>query len=101
MLVLSVKRQKHCSKMASERLRTTTPKVHGDKARHVISALVSEKIDSLPQTRKEKVLAIRQKLNSGKYGINEKLNVASDRLIENLITKRMEEDEIKSKTRRQ
>jgi hypothetical protein len=74
MLALPVKGQKHCPKVASERLRTTKLKVYGDKVRHGITARVSEKIDSLPQARKEKVLAIRQKLNAGKYGINKRVN---------------------------
>ena len=72
--------------------------MHSDKVK---TARVPEKIDSLPQARKEKVLAVRRKLDVGKYGINERLKIATDRLIEKLITKRREENEIKSTTRRQ
>jgi len=100
MLVLPVKGRKHRSIAAGERVRTTTPNVHSDKVRQGTTARVSEKIDSLPQARKEKVLTVRQKLDAGKYGINERLNVATDRLIENLITKRMEENEVKGTTPR-
>ncbi len=97
MLVLSVEGQNHQLYMASESSRTTRPKVHGDKIR--LTARTSEMIDSLPHDRKKKVLAIRQKINAGKYGINEQLKVAADRLIEDLITKRIEENEFKSTTR--
>ena len=100
MLALPVKGQKHRSITAGERVRTTTPNVHSDKARPGTTARLSEKIDSLPQDRKEKVLAVRHKLDVGKYGIKERLNIATDRLIEKLITNGMEENEIKSTTRR-
>ena len=100
MPALPVKGQKHSSIAAGERVRTTTPNVHSDKVIQRTTARVSEKIDSLPQTRKEKVLAVRQKLDVGEYGINERLNIATDRLIEKLITKGMEENEVKSTPRR-
>jgi hypothetical protein len=74
--------------------------IHGDKVRQEITARLSEKIDSLPQSRKEKVIAVRHQLEAGEYGINERLNMATDRLIENLTTKRMEENETKSTTHR-
>lgn len=100
MLALPVKGQKHGSIVAGEHVRTTTPNMHGDKVRQGITARVSEKIASLPQARKEKVLAVRHQLDAGKYSIDERLNVATDKLIEDLITKRMEENEVKSTTRR-
>jgi DNA-binding NtrC family response regulator len=52
------------------------------------------------QARKEKVLAVRHQLHAGKYGINERLNMATDKLIEKLITKRMEGNEVESTKRR-
>lgn len=99
MLVLPVKGQKHGAIPAGERVRTTTPNVHGDKVRQGTTPRVSENIDSLPQARKEKVLAVRHQLDAGKYGINERLNVVADRLVEDLITKGMEANEVKSTTR--
>ncbi len=101
MLVLPVKGQKHGSVKARERVRTTTPNVHGDKVRQRTTARLLEKVASLPKARKEKVLAVRQMLDAGKYSIDERLNVAIDRLIENLLTKEMKENEVKSTTRRQ
>jgi hypothetical protein len=99
MLVLSVKGQKHGSIATEQRVRTITPNVHGDKVRQRTTARLSEKINSLPQARKEKVLAVRRQLDAGKYSINERLNVAADRLIENLFTKEMKKNEVKSTTR--
>jgi len=54
-----------------------------------------EKIVSLPRVRQEKVLSVRQQLDEGKYGINERLNVALDKLIERLITERESEKMVK------
>lgn len=65
MLVLLVKGQKHESIVTGEHVRTTTPNMYVDKVRHGITAQVSEKIASLPQARKEKVLAVRHQLNVG------------------------------------
>ena len=98
MLVLPVKGQKYESFVTAEGVRTTIPNVHSDNVRQRITARLSEKIDSLPQARKEKVLAVRRKLEADKYAIKERLNVATDRLIENLIAKRMEENETKITT---
>ena len=100
MLVLPAKEKKHRSIVAGERAVTTTPNVHGDKVKQGITARLLEKVASLPKARREKILAVRYQLDTGKYSIDERLNVATDRLIENLITKRMEENEVKSTTRR-
>jgi len=99
MLVLPVKGQKHGSIAAGECVRTTTPNVHGDKVRGIAARLL-EKIALLPKARREKILAVRRQLDAGKYSIDERLNVATDRLIENLLTKEMKENEVKSTTRR-
>ena len=100
MLVLPVKGQKHRSVNTRERVRTTTPNVHGDKVRQRTTARLLEKVASLPKARREKILAVRFQLDAGKYSIDERLNVATDRLIENLLTKEMKENEVKSTTRR-
>ena len=100
MLVLPVKGQKHGSIVAGERVRITTPNVHGDKVRQGTTARLLEKVASLPKTRREKFLAVRYQLDADKYSIDERLNVAADRIIENLITKGMDKNEVKSTTRR-
>ena len=100
MLFLPVKGQKHESIVAGERVRTTTPDMYGDEVKQGIAARLLEKIASLPKARREKILAIRYQLDSGKYRIDERLNVATDRLIENLITEGIEENEAKSTRRR-
>ena len=100
MLVLPVKGHKHGAIAPGERVRTTKPNVHNNKVRQRTTARVSENINSLPHARKEKVLTVRQKLDAGKYSTDERLNVATDRLIENLLTKEMKENEVKSTIRR-
>jgi len=45
---------------------------------------VLKKISSLPEVRKEKILDVRQQLTEGKYALNEHLDVALDRVLEEL-----------------
>ncbi len=97
MLVLPVKEQKHGSFVAGERVLTTT-NIHSDKVRQESYGRLLENIASLPKARKKKILAVRYQLDTGNYNIDERLNMATDRLIENLITKRMEENEEKQTT---
>jgi len=47
---------------------------------------VLKKIASLPEVRKEKVLDVRQQLSKGKYKLNERLDVALDKVLEDLTT---------------
>jgi len=47
---------------------------------------VLKKIATLPEVRKEKVLDLRQQLSKGKYRLNERLDVALDRVLEDLTT---------------
>ncbi len=84
--------------MIGDSIRITMAKGLGDMVRLGMTARVSERIASLPKVRREKVLAVRRQLAEGKYPINERLNVALDKLIEDLITKRVEQNEKKNKT---
>ncbi len=45
---------------------------------------VLKKIASLPEVRKEKVLDVRRQLTEGKYDLNERLDVALDKVLEDL-----------------
>jgi hypothetical protein len=45
---------------------------------------VLKKIASLPEIRKDKVLNVRRQLTDGKYDLNERLNIALDRVLEDL-----------------
>jgi hypothetical protein len=45
---------------------------------------VLKKIATLPEVRKEKVLDVRQQLSKGKYRLNERLDIALDRVLEDL-----------------
>jgi hypothetical protein len=47
---------------------------------------VLKKIASLPEVRKEKVLDVRQQLSKGKYRLSERLNIALDKVLEDLTT---------------
>ena len=47
---------------------------------------VLKKIASLPEIRQQKVLDVRRQLTEGKYELNERLNVALDRVLEDLTT---------------
>ena len=88
--------------MIGDCIQITMAKLRGDKVQLGMTARVSERIASLPRVRKEKILAVRRQLAEGKYPINERLNVALDKLIENLITKRVQEnDEKNTKQHRQ
>lgn len=46
---------------------------------------VLKRIATLPEVRKEKVLDVRQQLSRGKYRLNERLDAALDRVLEDLI----------------
>ena len=47
---------------------------------------VLKKIATLPEVRREKVLDLRQRLSKGNYQLNERLDVALDKVLEDLIT---------------
>jgi hypothetical protein len=47
---------------------------------------VLKKIAALPEVRKEKVLDVREQLNKGKYQLNERLDMALDKVLEDLTT---------------
>jgi hypothetical protein len=47
---------------------------------------VLRKIASLPEIRKEKVLDVRRQLTEGKYNLDERLDVALEKVLEHLTT---------------
>ena len=47
---------------------------------------VLKKIASLPEIRKEKVLNVRRQLTQGKYDLSERLDVALEKVLEDLTT---------------
>jgi hypothetical protein len=47
---------------------------------------VLKRIASLPEVRKEKVLDLRQRLSHGEYRVNERLDIALDKVLEDLTT---------------
>jgi len=47
---------------------------------------VLKSIASLPEIRQQKILNVRQQLTEGKYNLNERLEIALDRVLEDLTT---------------
>jgi len=47
---------------------------------------VLRKIASLPEVRQEKILDVRRQLTEGRYDLNERLDRAIDKVLENLVT---------------
>jgi hypothetical protein len=47
---------------------------------------VLKRIASLPEVRKEKVLEVRRRLTEGRYDLNGRLDVALDKVLEDLTT---------------
>jgi len=45
---------------------------------------VLQKIASLPEVRKDKILNVRRQLTDGKYDLNERLDIALDKVLEDL-----------------
>jgi len=47
---------------------------------------VLKRIASLPEVRQEKILDVRRRLTEGRYDLNHRLDVALDRVLEDLTT---------------
>lgn len=47
---------------------------------------VLKRIAGLPEVRKEKVLTLRRKITEGQYDLNERLDLAVDKVLEQLTT---------------
>jgi len=46
---------------------------------------VLKRIGSLPEVRQKKILNIRQEITKGRYGVNDRLDAAIDRVLEELV----------------
>ncbi len=55
-----------------------------DNINHTPLGLVLKKIASLPEIRKEKVLGVRKQLTEGNYDLDERLDIAVDKVLEDL-----------------
>ena len=58
----------------------------GDRIHRINIAMALEKIHSLPSVRRKKILEVRRKLVEGRYNLERRLDVALDRLLEDLTT---------------
>ena len=95
MTVLTVNEQLKDSSEISTYPQITRSNLQGEKIRQRITSRLLTKVSSTTQNRKEKILNIRRQLDAEKYDIKKHLDMAADRLIENLIIEEMEEDEFK------
>lgn len=95
MPVLTFKEQLKGSSEISTYSQITRPNLHGEIIRQRITSRLLPKVSSATQNRTEKILNIRHQLEAGTYDIKKHLDMATDKLIENLITEELEEDEIK------
>ena len=94
MSVLAVKEQLKCSTEFSGHKQATISNGNSNSLTQKIKYRSLPKVSTI-KNRKEKISNIRHQLNSGTYDIKTRLDVATDRLIENLITEEMKEDESK------
>jgi anti-sigma28 factor (negative regulator of flagellin synthesis) len=53
---------------------------------HTPLGQVLKRIASLPEVRQEKVLDLRRKITEGRYDVSERLDMALDRVLEDLTT---------------
>jgi hypothetical protein len=65
-----------------KRTKTYLSEGAGNKAQGRISPPAMQNIPSLPRVHEIKVLSVRQQLVEGRYGLDERLDAAVDRLIE-------------------
>jgi ABC-type uncharacterized transport system involved in gliding motility auxiliary subunit len=85
MSVLTVNERLNGSTETSIYLQITRPNLQGEKIRQRITSRLLPKVSSATQNRNEKILNIRHQLDACTYNIKERLDMAADRLIENLI----------------
>ena len=88
MLTLPANRQENKSVVAGGHMLAAMAKVHFGSIWRRMTAWILEETASPRRIRKKKVLFIRRQLDEGTYSLNERLNLALDRLIEDLLVKR-------------
>jgi len=88
MLMLPVNRQENKSVVAGGHMLVAMARVHFGSIWRRMTAWMLEETVSPRRVRKKKVLFIRRQLDEGTYSLNERLNLALDRLIEDLLTKK-------------
>ena len=58
----------------------------GDRVHRINIAMALKKIHLLPSVRRKKIREVRRQLAKGRYDLENRLNVALDRLLDELIT---------------
>ena len=77
-------RQKHKSTVIVENTEIPLSEEAGNQARGKLTAPPLQNIPSLPSSRKEKILAVRQQLAEGRYDLDEGLDAVVESLLVNL-----------------
>ena len=77
--------QKNTLTTLAENTEVSRNRCDDNKTQKRTTALMKQKICSLPSTRKKKILEVRKQLVEGTYELDERLNVALDRLLEDLL----------------
>ncbi len=88
MLILPANGQGDKSVVAGGHMLVAMAKVHFGRIWRRMTARILEKTAPPRRVRKKKVFFVRRQLDEGTYSLNERLNLALDRLIEDLLTKR-------------
>ena len=57
----------------------------GVKARRTITAPAMRLLDTLPRSRREKILAVRRQIAEGTYDLDKRLDAVLDRLLQDLV----------------
>jgi hypothetical protein len=80
--------QKHATNQTSEQLDASRDMVAEELLHNINTTPIGrllKQIAEMPEIRQEKVANVRNQLNRGEYGLNERLDVALDRVLEELI----------------
>ena len=88
MLILPANGQEDRSVVASSHMLIAMAKAHFGRIWRRMTAWMLEEIALPRRVRRKKVLLVRRQLDEGTYSLNERLNLALDRLIEDLVTRR-------------
>ena len=88
MLIVPANGQQDNSVIAGSNMLIAAARVHVGRIWRRMTAWVQEETASPGRVRQEKVLLVRRQLDEGTYSLNERLNLALDRLVEDLLAKR-------------
>ena len=77
--------QKNTLTTLAENTEESRNRCHDNKKQEITIVMTKQKFHSLTSVRKKKILEVRKQLVEGTYELDERLNVALDRLLEDLL----------------